>query len=84
MLKLIKFPSIDIKATFVDIYIGSQQIVGNIPIKQLNIKLLTKNEKGEIIGEFLVSQLPDFMEPPDKLLEEGPTQDENTNNSAGG
>jgi hypothetical protein len=81
MLKLMKFHSVDTKATFVDIYIKDQQIVANIPIKELNIKLITKNEKGENIGEYLVCQLPEFMEEPDKLLEEGLKQDEGNNDS---
>jgi hypothetical protein len=81
MLKLLKFPSVDTKATFVDIYIGARQIVGNIPITELNIKLITKNEKGENIGQYLVCQLPYFMEEPDKLLEEGEKQNERDNDS---
>jgi hypothetical protein len=61
----------DEKATFVDIYVGGQQIAANIPINQLNIKLVTKSETGEPIAESLVFRQFDQIEEKELLLNEG-------------
>lgn len=42
------------KAALVDIYVGDQQIVVNVPIQELNIKLVAKTNIGEVICESLI------------------------------
>jgi len=59
------------KAAFVDIYVGGQQVVGNVPIKELNIKLITKSETGGFISESLVYKEFDHLKEEELLLNEG-------------
>lgn len=61
------------EATFIDVYVGGQQIAANIPIKELNIKLVTKSQTGEMIAESLVYKEFEHLKEKEKeiLLNEG-------------
>lgn len=59
------------KAQFVDIYIAGQQAVANIPIGELNIKLVTKSETGEVICESLLYREFEHLKEKELLLDEG-------------
>jgi len=58
------------KVAFVDIYVGGQQLVANIPIKELNIKLVSKTENGEFIGESLIYKEFEHLKEEELLLNE--------------
>lgn len=56
MLSLMNYNVRNLKeqVSFVDVYVGGQIVVANVPVKELNIKLISKSETGEFIGESLV------------------------------